>query len=91
MQIILPAVCSDYRAAATYRYDPDRKLDCLVAVLTGENDPRVSTDEARAWDKHTAGPVDLQVFPGGHFYLDEFPHRIGYTHVTALVVRRVPA
>ncbi|HEX6354502.1 thioesterase II family protein [Actinophytocola sp.] len=69
LEMILPAVRGDYRAVETYRHDPDRGLDCPITVLTGDNDPRVSLDEARAWAEHTTGPTDLQVLPGGHFFL----------------------
>ncbi|MEK8172459.1 alpha/beta fold hydrolase [Streptomyces sp. M19] len=30
--------------------------------------PRTTLDEARAWEAHTTGPTDVQVFPGGHFF-----------------------
>lgn len=54
-----------------------RTLDCPVTVFTGDRDPRVSLDEARAWEKHTTGPTDLQVLPGGHFFLvDQSVHLI---------------
>ncbi|SCL21853.1 Surfactin synthase thioesterase subunit [Micromonospora nigra] len=69
LQMILPAVRSDYHAIETYRHDPDRALDCPVTVLTGDSDPRVSLDEARAWAEHTTGPMTLKVLPGGHFFL----------------------
>ncbi|MFI9639182.1 thioesterase II family protein [Micromonospora sp. NPDC051925] len=69
LEMILPAVRSDYRAVETYRHDPDRRLDCPVTVLVGDSDPRVSVDEARAWDEHTTGPIELRVLPGGHFFL----------------------
>ncbi|HEY4022632.1 MAG TPA: alpha/beta fold hydrolase [Pseudonocardiaceae bacterium] len=69
LEMILPAIRSDYRAVETYRHDPDRKLDCPVTVFTGDSDPRVSVDEARAWAEHTTGPTDLHVLPGGHFFL----------------------
>jgi surfactin synthase thioesterase subunit len=69
LAMILPAIRSDYRAVETYRHEPGRRLDCPVTVLTGESDPRVSVDEARAWDEHTTGPTDLHVLPGGHFFL----------------------
>lgn len=49
LQMILPAIRSDYRAAETYRYVPGPKLDCPVVALVGDGDPRVSIDEARAW------------------------------------------
>jgi surfactin synthase thioesterase subunit len=69
LEMILPAIRSDYQAVETYRHDPDRKLDCPVTVLTGDSDPRVSLDEAGAWAEHTTGPTELKVFPGGHFFL----------------------
>nr|AXL05451.1 thioesterase [uncultured bacterium] len=69
LEMILPTVRGDYRAVETYRHDPDRKLDCPITVLTGDSDPRVSMDEARAWAEHTTGPTDLEVLPGGHFFL----------------------
>ena len=31
---------------------------------------QVTLNEARAWSRHTSGPFDLRVFPGGHFYLN---------------------
>ncbi|WP_328345865.1 thioesterase II family protein [Micromonospora sp. NBC_00421] len=69
LEMILPAVRSDYHAIETYRHDPGRRLDCPVTVLTGDSDPRVSLDEARAWGEHTTGPMELRIFPGGHFFL----------------------
>lgn len=69
LAMILPAVRSDYRAVESYRHAPGRRLDCPITVFTGDRDPRVSVDEARAWEEHTTGPTDLQVLPGGHFFL----------------------
>lgn len=76
LAMILPAVRGDYRAVETYRHDPGRTLDCPLTVLTGDSDPRVSLDEARAWDEHTTGPADLQVLPGGHFFLVDQSDRV---------------
>jgi surfactin synthase thioesterase subunit len=70
-EMFIPAVRSDYRAVETYRYDPARLLDCPVTVLTGDRDPLVTIDEARAWKGHTTGPTEVVVLPGGHFYLVE--------------------
>lgn len=71
LEMIMPAIRSDYRAVETYAHDPGRKLDCPVTVLTGDSDPRVTVEEAAAWEHHTSGPTDLHVYPGGHFYLAE--------------------
>jgi surfactin synthase thioesterase subunit len=68
-EMILPPIRSDYQAVMAHRFAPGRSLDCPVTVLTGDNDPRVSIDEAAAWSVHTTGPTELKVFPGGHFFL----------------------
>ncbi|MEU5365598.1 alpha/beta fold hydrolase [Streptomyces sp. NPDC005925] len=86
LDMIMPAVRSDYRAVETYRYEPGRKLDCPVTVLTGDSDPRVSFDEAAAWTEHTTGPTDVEVYPGGHFFLVEHSGR-----VVGLVARKLAA
>ena len=69
LRMILPAIRSDYTAAETYRWQPGPPLSCPIVALTGEDDPKVSLDEAKAWAEHTTGPFELRTFPGGHFYL----------------------
>jgi surfactin synthase thioesterase subunit len=71
LQMILPAIRSDYTAVETYRWQPGPPLDCPVVVLTGDRDPRVSPEEAQAWSEHTTGACTLRTFSGGHFYLTE--------------------
>ncbi len=71
LEMILPAIRSDYQAVETYRHDPRRKVDCPITVFTGDSDPRVSIDEARAWGEHTTGPTELHILPGGHFFLND--------------------
>ncbi|MCT2592044.1 alpha/beta fold hydrolase [Streptomyces sp. N2-109] len=71
MQMILPAVRTDYKAIETYRMKPGPKLQCPVSVLTGDADPRVSLDEVQAWRDQTAGAVQFRVFPGGHFFITD--------------------
>lgn len=79
LRLILPAIRNDYRAAETYRYQPGPPLACPVTAFVGDDDPKVTVDEARAWSEHTTGDFEFEVFPGGHFYLTE--------HVTALLAR----
>ncbi|SCF06792.1 thioesterase II family protein [Micromonospora chokoriensis] len=69
IQLILPAVRSDYQAIETYRHRPDAVLDCPVTVLTGADDPVVSAAEADDWRRHTTGEVEVRTFTGGHFFL----------------------
>ncbi|MDJ0346723.1 thioesterase II family protein [Streptomyces sp. H10-C2] len=69
--LTLTALRNDYKAVETYRCDPGAVLSCPVTVLVGDNDPRVSIEEARAWGAHTTAEFGLHVFSGGHFYLAE--------------------
>jgi len=69
LRMILPAIRNDYRAAETYRYEPGPKLRSPIIALVGDNDPKVTVDEAQAWSEHTTGAFELQTFIGGHFYL----------------------
>ncbi|MDL5205432.1 alpha/beta fold hydrolase [Streptomyces sp. ALI-76-A] len=75
-EMIMPPLRSDYRAVMAHRFTPGRRPDCPVTVLTGDSDPRVTVDEAAAWEEHTTGPTELQVFPGGHFFLAEQSTRV---------------
>lgn len=70
LSMFLPAIRADYRAAETYRYTPGTPLSSAVLALTGDRDPQVTLDEARAWSRHTTGTFELLVYEGGHFYLN---------------------
>jgi surfactin synthase thioesterase subunit len=71
MRAALPALRADYKIAETYRCAPDDTVRCPVTVLTGDNDPKTSLDEAGTWAAHTTGRFDLRVFNGGHFFLGQ--------------------
>lgn len=70
LSMILPAVRADYRAIETYRAPvTGAVLDIPITALVGDHDPRVSVEDARAWQEHTSRAFALHVLPGGHFYL----------------------
>ncbi|MDU0288256.1 thioesterase II family protein [Saccharothrix longispora] len=69
LRMVLPAIRADYKAAETYRWEPGPKVRAPLRALIGDSDPKVTEAEARRWAEHTEGNFDLEVFPGGHFYL----------------------
>ncbi|MFF1903677.1 thioesterase II family protein [Kitasatospora sp. NPDC058218] len=69
MASVLPALRADYTAIETHERG-DGVLDCPLTMLTGDDDPHTTVDEAKAWGEHTSAAFDLRVFPGGHFYLE---------------------
>jgi pyochelin biosynthesis protein PchC len=68
-ELAMPAIRGDYTAIETYVRAPGPPLTCALTALVGDRDPQVTVAEARGWAGHTAGPFDLRVFPGGHFYV----------------------
>jgi surfactin synthase thioesterase subunit len=87
LDMILPAIRSDFKAAETYRYHPGPKLRSPIFAFIGDSDPKSTVSEARAWSEHTVGRFELQVFTGGHFYINSCMSAIlntilGYIHST---------
>lgn len=80
----LPVIRNDYRAADSYVHRPGAKLDCPITVLIGDQDPHVTTDEARSWQDHTTGGSEVLVYAGGHFYLTEHQEQ-----VVSVIARRL--
>jgi len=84
--LALPVIRADYRAVETYRYVAGTPLTCPLIVLTGQDDQKVSLEDARAWAGHTTERCEVVTLPGGHFYLNE-----QLEAVTAIVVARLCA
>ncbi|KJY37965.1 thioesterase II family protein [Streptomyces katrae] len=71
LEMVLPALRADYRAVGTYVWRGGGPLASPVTALVGDRDPMVTVGEAWAWREHTTGGCALEVFPGGHFYLQD--------------------
>jgi surfactin synthase thioesterase subunit len=76
MRAALPALRADYRATETYTCPPDVAVDCPITALTGDNDPKTTLEEAKAWAEQTNGAFDLHVYNGGHFFLTDHADEI---------------
>ncbi|MEJ8668346.1 MULTISPECIES: thioesterase II family protein [unclassified Streptomyces] len=70
--MVLPALRADYAALAGYSWTPGEPLQAPVTVLCGDADPVVSVAEADGWRTYTRAETEVRVFPGGHFYLDQW-------------------
>lgn len=72
------ASCEDYRAAATIDIahddaDGDRKLDCPLLVLWGQNGVIEKCFDALALWRERASDVRGHALPGGHYLAEECP------------------
>ncbi|WP_406292875.1 alpha/beta fold hydrolase [Embleya sp. NBC_00888] len=81
-EIHLPILRGDYRAVDAYRVDPKATVSCPITAFVGDADPLVGVRNVAAWADHTSSSFEISSFPGGHFYLHEFPPR--FTAAVAL-------
>jgi surfactin synthase thioesterase subunit len=70
MELTLPILRADFRAAADYREQPGRKLAVPLHVFGGSEDTTTSAT-LMAWREHTRAEFSLDVLPGGHFFVLE--------------------
>ncbi|MFF0433771.1 thioesterase II family protein [Streptomyces sp. NPDC004327] len=74
IRLCLPAVRADFAALERYRVAPDVTVPCPVTVFAGDEDPNVPVADAGLWSRHSAaGPADVHVFEGDHFYFKARP------------------
>jgi medium-chain acyl-[acyl-carrier-protein] hydrolase len=70
LAIVLPIARADLRALETYAYVPESPLSCPIAVWGGETDRATPRGDLDAWRVHTTARFSLQMFSGGHFFID---------------------
>jgi len=71
-RMVLPALREDAAIYRNYVYRDEPPLDCPIRAYGGAADPNVTREHLEAWALQTAGTFRVQVFPGGHFYLQTY-------------------
>ncbi|ATL65694.1 thioesterase II family protein [Nocardia terpenica] len=71
MRMALPVVKADYRAFDDYTCARDIKVQARIAALGGTEDPYVTPRDLYGWADHSAQELEVTVFDGGHFYLND--------------------
>ncbi len=69
-QLILPVIRSDLAICDTYSFKHQEKLDCPIFVFGGIDDPIVNADKLNDWQQMTSKNSVVQMFHGGHFFID---------------------
>lgn len=80
MEMLVPLLRADFAVNEAYDHAPGAPLDLPLLAMGGDADEEVSREGLEAWERYTAGPFDLKVYPGGHFFLN---------HLAGEVVRDV--
>jgi surfactin synthase thioesterase subunit len=68
MSLALPILRADFLLCGRYRYQPTAALGCALHVFAGTAD-RATPEQLQAWREHTASTFTLDLFPGGHFFI----------------------
>src|ERR1035437_3723645 len=71
MEIFVPILRTDFKAAYAYRREPVVKLQCDVSVFGGAKDDKVMREDLAGWQDHFTRKIDFRIFEGGHFFMDE--------------------
>jgi surfactin synthase thioesterase subunit len=69
MALFIPILRADFALLETYLYAEAQPLDCPITAFGGMQDGKATREELTAWRCQTRGEFRLQLFPGGHFYL----------------------
>ncbi|MGW2279017.1 thioesterase II family protein [Streptomyces sp. NPDC001770] len=71
LELVLPILRDDFAACETYTYVERGPLDVPIAVFAGRSDPSAPAAGMARWAELTRAGTSVDVFPGGHFYLQE--------------------
>ena len=69
MQLLTPMLRADFEVNETYNYVSEPPLDIPISAYGGLNDTDVSREHLEAWREQTSANFRLQLFTGGHFFL----------------------
>ncbi len=69
MQLIMPMLRADFEMNETYSYEPGSQLKCPISVYGGVHDKDVTQEKLAAWRELTSADSSIQMFAGGHFFL----------------------
>jgi surfactin synthase thioesterase subunit len=76
MELLMPMLRSDFRLSECYQLTHKAILPIPITALYGENDPYADKDATLGWSRYTSGGFQHNIFPGGHFFINEHKGRL---------------
>ncbi|WP_299941384.1 alpha/beta fold hydrolase [uncultured Microbulbifer sp.] len=74
--LLLPTLRQDYRLIETSKVSSDQPLSCPITAMLGRDDPELTPDDARGWQRWTNCHFHIYEYTGNHFYLSQSPHLV---------------
>jgi medium-chain acyl-[acyl-carrier-protein] hydrolase len=69
LALVLPTLRADLKVHETYDHRPEAPLACPITAFGAEQDTTVSKAQLEGWRAQTAAEFSLQMFPGGHLFI----------------------
>jgi surfactin synthase thioesterase subunit len=69
-EMVLPVLRADLGIVESYVWREEPPLDLPIVAFGGIGDPEASEEQIHAWQAQTTRPVQVRMFPGGHFFLN---------------------
>ncbi|MGE5351775.1 MAG: thioesterase II family protein [Acidobacteriota bacterium] len=69
VDLMYPILKADFSVSETYSYKAGFKIDCPITAFGGLSDINISLDEIQAWAEVTNSSFELNLLPGGHFFI----------------------
>jgi len=76
MEMLVPMLRTELRAAYAYRRNPEIKLECDVSVFGGARDEIVLPEELPGWQEHFLERMDFRLFDSGHFFMEDHKEQV---------------
>lgn len=70
LSVTLPALRADFRCLETYAYSKERRMALPILVLGGQDDEETVPETLSAWERETERICTVQMFPGGHLFIN---------------------
>jgi medium-chain acyl-[acyl-carrier-protein] hydrolase len=71
MELFSPILRSDFKLSYDWQREPEVKLHCKASALGGAEDVLVPERQLHTWQQHFEKNVEVKLFPGGHFFINE--------------------
>lgn len=76
MAAMLPVLRADFRLVDTYAFAAGPKLPVPAVILGGAEDPATPLPALHAWAEVVSGPLAVELWPGGHFFVRDQEARL---------------
>ncbi len=70
MELFLPILRADFGINENYTYTSEPPLNWPISVFGGLEDTDANSDELNAWRDQTSSTFTIDMFPGGHFFIN---------------------